>query len=221
MLGWAPLHGARTTRWKYIRAPRPELYDLLADPGETRNVLDRHPEVVARLSAFVDGVLAEERPIRPAELDEETAERMRSLGYVAAAAGAARAPSGKDPKDGAPGEAALFYGEEAYGRADLVAAERHLLEAIRLDPTNKEAYSFLAGTCHGLGRLDDAVRYARRSLELSPHINEAPVHATLGECLLRLDRAEEALPHLRRASERRPGDAKLQRLVAEAEARGR
>lgn len=221
MLGWAPLYGVRTSQWKYIRAPRAELYDLIADPGETHNAVDRHPEVVTRLSALVDDVLARESDTAPTPLDAETAERMRSLGYVAAAAGPARVESRKDPKDGAAGVAALFYGEEAYAQRKLALAERHLLDAIRLDPTNKEAHSFLAGTYHGLARYDEAVKSARRSLELPPHINEAPVHATLGECLLLLGRPAEALPHLRKASERRTGDAKLARLVAQAEAQRR
>jgi hypothetical protein len=29
---------------------QPELYDLTADPGETKNLEDAHPDVVARLS---------------------------------------------------------------------------------------------------------------------------------------------------------------------------
>ncbi len=41
-MGWAELRGVRTTRWKYVRAPKPELYDLLNDPGEKSNVIDSH-----------------------------------------------------------------------------------------------------------------------------------------------------------------------------------
>ena len=217
MLGWAPLYAMRTERWKYIRAPRPELYDLIADPGEIRNLHDADPDVVGRLSALVDAALAMESDIPPTPLDAESAERLRSLGYVGAVHAADRADRSKDPKDGAASQAALFYGEEAYGHGDLPTALKHLLDAVRLDPTNKEACSFLAGTYHGLGRYDMAVEYARKSLQLSPHLNEAPVHATLGESLLRLGRPAEALPELRLARERRPGDPKLQSLVAEAE----
>src|SRR5205823_6474413 len=45
-LGWAELRGVRTNRWKYIQAPKPELYDLAADPGETANVIEGHPDEV-------------------------------------------------------------------------------------------------------------------------------------------------------------------------------
>ena len=35
--GWAPLRGFRDSRWKYIDAPEPELYDLLQDTAEMKN----------------------------------------------------------------------------------------------------------------------------------------------------------------------------------------
>src|SRR5262249_22437723 len=37
LLGWSPLRAVRTSRWKLIEAPRPELYDLEHDAGETQN----------------------------------------------------------------------------------------------------------------------------------------------------------------------------------------
>ena len=37
--GWSELHAIRSGNWKYVEAPRPELYDLGADPGEQRNLL--------------------------------------------------------------------------------------------------------------------------------------------------------------------------------------
>ncbi len=38
-----------TKRWRLVRGV--ELYDMQADPGQTRNVAEHHPEVVARLTA--------------------------------------------------------------------------------------------------------------------------------------------------------------------------
>ena len=50
-MGWAELRAMRTNRWKYIRAPKPELYDLAQDPGETVNVIASHPAEVQELEA--------------------------------------------------------------------------------------------------------------------------------------------------------------------------
>ncbi len=38
-MNWSELRAIRTNRWKYIRAPRSELYDLTSDPGEKNNVI--------------------------------------------------------------------------------------------------------------------------------------------------------------------------------------
>ena len=38
-MGWAELRAIRTAHWKYIRAPKPELYDLSQDPAEAHNVI--------------------------------------------------------------------------------------------------------------------------------------------------------------------------------------
>src|SRR5206468_2731326 len=36
--GWSPLHALETSRYHYIEAPEPELYDVVADPEEKRNL---------------------------------------------------------------------------------------------------------------------------------------------------------------------------------------
>ena len=56
---WMRKHGWRTPQWKLIHAlepdfhfkPEVELYDLIADPEENRNLADKEPEIVAVLEA--------------------------------------------------------------------------------------------------------------------------------------------------------------------------
>ena len=58
----------RDGRWKlhsYLYKDFYELYDLNADPGETRDVAADHPEIVARLSFELLRWLEENRPRRP------------------------------------------------------------------------------------------------------------------------------------------------------------
>jgi arylsulfatase A-like enzyme/Flp pilus assembly protein TadD len=106
--GWSPLLGLRTAGFKYIRAPRPELYDLRADPAELRNVAARQPETAQRLDRLLSERLAAAEPRGDgrlvADLDEEERDRLRSLGYVVPVRGPAASPiraavGGPDPKD--------------------------------------------------------------------------------------------------------------------------
>jgi arylsulfatase A-like enzyme len=100
--GWSPLYALRQGGYKFIEAPRPELYDLERDPFEQRNVHDQHPEVVGplrdRLAALAhhdaDGISG--RGV-PAELRR----RLASLGYVGHSANgsAAKGEDLLDPKD--------------------------------------------------------------------------------------------------------------------------
>ena len=45
--GWAPLYSLRGEGFKFIDAPRPELYHLVNDPGETRNLVETRSTVAS------------------------------------------------------------------------------------------------------------------------------------------------------------------------------
>lgn len=93
--GWAPLRGLRTERYKLIEAPKPELYDLAADPGETRNLVASQPALVAQLRARL-ALLAERLqapdPARSSggRMSADVREKLQSLGYVGGGSEAAR-----------------------------------------------------------------------------------------------------------------------------------
>lgn len=82
----------RTEAFKYIwdsqRPDQPELYDLQADPGETRNVSSHFPTEVRRFQAAVEAHrrrVDETEPATPfleLEPDEEVTRRLRDLGYL-------------------------------------------------------------------------------------------------------------------------------------------
>jgi arylsulfatase A-like enzyme len=103
--GWAALRAVRDGRFKLIAAPRPELYDLAADPGEQRNLHAERPHLRAALSSVL---LTFERPVAEAaaqtesEPSPELLERVAALGYVGAGIAPLSPPAGNqlpDPKD--------------------------------------------------------------------------------------------------------------------------
>ncbi len=104
-MGWSPLLGLRTATHKYIRAPRPELYDVDRDPDEGRNLAGVEPERVAELDALLGERLEGGRPVEPnRELGPGDRERLEALGYVVGEPGEAPphelgVVGGPDPKD--------------------------------------------------------------------------------------------------------------------------
>lgn len=97
--GGAPSRAARTDAFKLIDTPDGELYDLRADPGETRNLWDERPRERERLGAAMEDFLASlPAPSAPVDLplDKERLASLRALGYAAgpAADGAAAEDGG-------------------------------------------------------------------------------------------------------------------------------
>jgi arylsulfatase A-like enzyme len=100
--GLSPLRALRDGRFKLIEAPRPELYDLQADPLEQRNIHAERPALVTvmarRLSALAGGQ-APYRATAASPLSGPARERLAALGYVSGSRSAiGRAPL-PDPKD--------------------------------------------------------------------------------------------------------------------------
>jgi hypothetical protein len=63
---------------------REELYDLTAEKGESRNVAQQHPEVVAELREIFEIHLAAEAATKgtvPGVVDPEMKLRLKALGY--------------------------------------------------------------------------------------------------------------------------------------------
>jgi len=86
-MGWAEFRGIRTNRWKYIRAPKPELYDLVQDPAEINNVIGNHPTEVQELERELNAIIGagqtqKAEKVETSALDQRTMQQLKSLGYL-------------------------------------------------------------------------------------------------------------------------------------------
>jgi arylsulfatase A-like enzyme/Tfp pilus assembly protein PilF len=165
-LGCSPLRSIRAGRYKYIDAPKPELYDLATDSNEMQNRYEQNRSQALDLRARLQSLYHGER--RPAEttVNPEVLSRLRSLGYLAG--GPSRAVSGADPKD-------RLREYERYGRAIRLANTGHLPEAIRefqrvLEEDGQNILArFYLSVCHyRSGRLDEAVKALDDTLTSAP-----------------------------------------------------
>ena len=102
--GWSDLRSVRDGRWKYILAPRPELYDLDSDPGEVRNLASQQQTRAQAMRSGIEAQLAKERasPRKPGDtsgISPDLLERLGSLGYVSPGGPVDKKSAGADPKD--------------------------------------------------------------------------------------------------------------------------
>jgi len=76
----------RTSAWKYCRVHSTEmLFDLEANPEESRNLASEHPDRKTRLKGLLDSLLIKPYitvPEDKAKLDKETLDQLRDLGYI-------------------------------------------------------------------------------------------------------------------------------------------
>jgi arylsulfatase A-like enzyme len=85
-LGWSVLKGVEWNEWKYIQAPKPELYHLREDPGETVNLIEERPEIASSMRERLNTLIStysnpSAEVARSVPMDAEHKEVLESLGY--------------------------------------------------------------------------------------------------------------------------------------------
>lgn len=216
--GWAPLHAWRTSRYKLIEAPRPELYDLQADAGERTNRAPDEPARVDELRRVLQTAVSRPAPAAAAEVDPETAERLRALGYVSG--GRAQPASGasrRDPKDGIRLMPRLNRGMSV-ARTDPELAIRELRAVLAEDPGLLMARRTLAVAYAAAGRHEQAVAELRR-LEKDGQLS-AEDGIVLGDNLRFSGRLGEAADVLQRAARENPKFSQPWLSLAEVHIKG-
>lgn len=202
-LRWAPLYAWRTSRWKLIDAPRPELFDVQDDPRELR---DRATEEGARVEAFrrpLRAALTTQTPDAVMTVDAEAAERLRALGYIGGGTpwSPGMASSRRDPKDALPLVSHLERGMEM-ARIDPAAAVRELTAVLQEAPEAVLPRRYRAVALGVLGRYEEAIADMRAIEKVGALTAEDLV--VLGDSLRLAGRTAEALVALDKASALQP-----------------
>lgn len=145
--GWAELRAVRDGRFRYVEAPRPELYDLNADPKEAANLApndgERAGEMAAVLAEWVrvtTDAAAEKAAARALAPDEEA--KLRSLGYLGGDAfrsGGTATGSRVDPKDGIAEVRALDAARDRLAAGDAQGALEGVAAVLAGNPSNHQA----------------------------------------------------------------------------------
>lgn len=206
--GWSPLLGLRTRTHKWIRAPRPELFDLRADPRELRNLAQEEGALARELDAALEARLASARPVVFGEaLTSDERAKLEALGYVEAAPALDPETLGRvgglDPKDHlAPTAAAVAEAER------LLALDRPRDALAALDPVAAGGFwvdQTRARAALAAGETQRAEAVARAVTNARP--TYAPAWLQLGEVLEASGRLDEARAAFSRAREAAPRDA--------------
>ena len=202
--GWSELKSLRGDRWKYVAAPKPEVYDLRGDPAERRNVVLDRGSLAAGMSAELAriesgfGAGAVTDAPKP---DADTLARLRSLGYVGMASPNAAGGRGLDPKDMIAGAETLRTGisraMDTLGRDQPEAAIVQLKQLLAVNDRSYELHLFLGDAYTATRQFDHALgEYAAAGLlnprSAAPALSAARAYLAQGDTARALQQADEA-----------------------------
>jgi tetratricopeptide (TPR) repeat protein len=173
--GWSDLVALRVGNLKYIAAPRPELYDLEADPNETRNLYGERNDLAAhleaRMSELESGWQDVRSPERVEEIDPDTRARLAALGYlgnfVSDGGETTDRSSLADPKDKIHLYNLMRRAREAsLNDNDSNAAIQALEKVLEEDPSVIDAWVSLGNEQRRVRRIDDSIASFKQALSL-------------------------------------------------------
>lgn len=194
--GWSELLAVSDDRFRYVRAPRPEMFDLASDPGEKRDVAASRPAAAASMSAWL-AQQADAGPPAPEEVPIETRERLQALGYIGANPAVATGGDLADPKDKIAAyedlKRALTLRQSGRDEEAVVAFRKVLLD----NPGMIDAWETLGYTLIRLGRTREGIEAVDTALRMDPmrttaHLALAKVYALEGKDGLALQHAQIA-----------------------------
>jgi choline-sulfatase len=218
--GWSDLRALTSGRYKFVAAPRPELYDLQQDPGESHNLYRERQALGDRMNreliALEQRISAEAAPKAAVEVDPDARERLAALGYVGTLA-AARTPDRAglaDPKD----KIQLFNlmtraGETARHDAQSDEGLHALERVVADDPKVIDAWFMLGNEYYRRRQFMRAIDQFTRALELKPDYDLAVIN--MANAYRALGRDQEAMAGYRRFMDLDPKNAQIRYEAAQ------
>ncbi|MGB4705411.1 MAG: sulfatase-like hydrolase/transferase [Candidatus Saccharicenans sp.] len=195
--GWSELTGIISGGWKYIQAPRPELYHLKTDPGEKNNLIESENRTAARLRSKLEHLIREASGVSARrKLTPQEEERLRSLGYLQVA-GRVAGRTLPDPKDKLKEIELYQKAADLETRGRLAEAEEVFAEILTLAPEVESSYINLARVQGLRKNYDRAISTLRTGIQKFP--DSDLLLSKLGHTLMLVGRTDEALQTMEKA----------------------
>jgi tetratricopeptide (TPR) repeat protein len=187
--GWAPLRSVRKEGFAFIEAPRPELYNLHADPGELQNQYEPWDQTVQKLRRVLAELSAKSPAAgktSPGAVSVSTIDELHALGYLgpADARSATDVPEPwllPDPKDKIEEQNLLHTAMMASEDGEPNKARVALQKVLQLDESSAIALRQLGQLEMASGNYGKAAGYFRRRQDARP--NDATDASEYGRAL--------------------------------------
>jgi arylsulfatase A-like enzyme/Flp pilus assembly protein TadD len=172
---WSELRGSENIKYHFIDAPRPELYDLMNDPGEVHNLFTDKSAVAgemrAKLNVMIRDYSAGKEMAEKTGLDPALMERLKSLGYAGFSGGSDAGVSNRnlpDPKDRIVAYELISdaVSNSQHGRYQESVEE--LKNAMKAEPNSVPVHYLQGLNYYHLKMFPEAVDELQKTVQLSP-----------------------------------------------------
>jgi choline-sulfatase len=203
--GWSELLSVSDDRFRYIHAPRPELYDAKTDPAERVNLAPQRPDATRSMAGWIESTLGSVSAAAPSAVPADVAENLRALGYVGSGRPLVAAGPLADPKEkvGTYEDFRKASALHAQGRHE--EAVRELRRVLKETPGIVDAWDLLGLALFRMGRTAEATAALDEVVKIDP--THAGAHLALARIKAMGGRREEAIRHAELASGHEPGAA--------------
>ncbi len=203
---WSELRGVESAKYHFIDAPRPELYDLTKDPGETQNLYSDKKavgeEMRARLAGLIRQYSAGQELAEKTGLDPALMERLKSLGYAGFSGGGSPTITDRalpDPKDRIQAYELISDAIAESQHGEYPESTEKLNLALKTEPDSVPVRYLLGLNYYRMRQFPSAVEQLERVLQLSPDYALAAFQ--LGLAYARAGDFDHAIQALKRALE--------------------
>lgn len=178
--GWSELKSLRKDQYKFIDAPKPELYDILEDPGELNNLVNKKAalghEMKRELEALIDRYSAEGiEEAGPKKIDNDSLVKLQALGYIGSSRASSKQKGEKlaDPKDRIELYNEIKVAQFLVTEEKMDQAEKKIKDVLNKDPSVLEARYILGNIYSKQKKYDEAIEEYKKALEVDPEYYES------------------------------------------------
>lgn len=208
---WSELRGAENAKYHFIDAPRPELYDVAKDPGETHNLLGEKKavgdEMHAKLARLIREYSAGKEMAEKTGLDPVLMERLKSLGYAGFSGGGDLTITNRDlpdPKDRVVTYELISDAIEDSQHGRFAESIEKLKAALKTEPQSVPVHYLQGLNYYRVKKFPEAIEELQKTVQLSP--DYALAIFNLGMAQAHAGQIDPAIVSLKRALQLDPSN---------------
>jgi arylsulfatase A-like enzyme/Tfp pilus assembly protein PilF len=178
--GWSELKLLRKGRYKFIDAPKPELYDVYENPGETENLVNAKASLANEMKRELEALIADYSregidEVEPLKIDNDSLVKLQALGYLGSFRGSQKDRGDRlaDPKDKIELYNDIKMAQFLVTEEKMEQAESAIRSVLERDPDVLEARYILGNIFTRQEKYEEAIEEYSKALSVDPEYYDA------------------------------------------------